>query len=92
MLYQALAHEVHSSGALDLTGNLPVDVRGNASHTTREDLTSFSRELREKIRIEVVELVRRDIHTATRHLTVKDAEITETFFVLRLHNNGIKKA
>lgn len=78
-----LGKQIDRPGSLDLAGDLAVHLGGNASHTTGKDLACFRRKFRQEIRIQEINLIQRDIVTATRHHAVAATKTNTTFDSLR---------
>jgi len=86
-----LRKKADRAGLLDRAGDFAVQLCGNTGHATRKDLTGFSRELREKLRIGGDHLIGRDIMPATRHLAVRFAERNTTLDSFRLRHENLAK-
>jgi hypothetical protein len=74
-----LLHQQHRSSAFDFARDLPVHVRRHAGNSAREDFAAFGNELLKKIRILVVDRLRRDVDAAAGHDAICPAEIRSAF-------------
>ena len=84
-----LRQKVDGTGPLDFTGYLAVHLGGQPGHTAGKNLAGFRGELGQKIRVEQIDLIHRDVETAARHLTIARAETNTAFYSLGFsgHNN-----
>ena len=70
-----LGKQIDRAGLLDRVVDLAMQLGGNSGDAARKNLPGFRRELGEKLRVRSDDLVGRDVMTATRHLSVRLAEI-----------------
>ena len=74
-IFPWLFHQECSAGALDLTGDLTVEVGCQTGHTTRKDLAALRGELLKKVGILEINRIRGDIEATARHAPVCPAEV-----------------
>lgn len=79
-------HQVESAGALDLTGNLAMELGGNSGRAPGIDLAGLSREFAEKFRIEIADLIGLDVVATAWHAAVRAAHVDRSLFGFRTHN------
>ena len=70
-----LRKKADRAGLLDRAGDPAVKLGGNSGDAAWKDLAGLGRELREKVRIRVNDLIGRNVMPATRHLPVRLAEV-----------------
>lgn len=83
LLAARLPHEQRLTGALDLAGDLPVEVGRHAGDATGQDLAALGHEALEKIGILEVDQIDRDVDPAAGHRPVGTTESRTALWSLR---------
>jgi len=63
-----------------------VQLSGNAGRAAGIDLAGLGSELLQKLRIEIVNLIRLDVVATARHAAVRAAHVDRSLFGFRAHN------
>ena len=82
-----LRHEIHGTGALDLTSDLAVHLGRNSGDLAWKNPASLSRELGKNLWILVVDLLKWQVETLGGHRLVVLAEVNPALDGLRLRHN-----
>lgn len=80
-----LLHEQRCTGALDFTGDFPVEAGGHTRYTTRQNFSAFCDEAFEQIGIFVIDCFEVQIHAAAWHGSIGAAEVRAALWCFRLH-------
>jgi hypothetical protein len=79
-----LAQQINGAGLLDRVVDLAMQLGGNSGDAAWQDFPGLSRELGKKLRIGGDDLIRRDVVTTARHLTIRLTEIDAALDCFRL--------